>query len=360
MGGTGQPLGFASDEIADAVSDRVFTFGADLRVVWANRSLKQALPSGADPVGRTLGEILGCRHAGSGQGCGAAAACETCGWFSAAAACLQERAPDACEVRILSRTGEAYEFSVTMRVMRNGDAGPQGMCALRDLFRQKRLRVLERIFFHDVTNLAAGIRGLCEVMSDTPSDSDPEVLSLLRGSAEKMVDEIQRLRVLRMAENGDLAASPSAFLAGDLLRAVVAHFADETAARRLEVIVDDRLGAAAVVSDRDFLQVVLCDLFQNAVEASRRGDRVELFCGAGEEGGVVFRVLNPAVLTDDVRAHLFERSFTTRGPGKGVGAYRAKLLGERFLGGTVSWRSQAPEGTAVSVALPGAPDTKVG
>ena len=67
---------------------------------------------------------------------------------------------------------------------------------------------------------------------------------------------------------------------------------------------------------------------------------------------MVFRVRNPVVLSADVQNHVFERSFTTRGAGKGVGSYRAKLLGENYLKGRLSFVSREQDGTVFSLALP--------
>ena len=335
--------------LADIASDRVFAFDADFRIAWANRAFGVAF-GGAEGV---AGDVAQCRYAEPAAACGAAAACGGCGWFQAASACLRSGEARA-ECRVLSRRGEAFDFGVTAVALRSGGAGPVGLCALQDLAAQKRLRVLERSFFHDVINLAAGIRGLCEVMAGAPGGVDSELMPLLRGSAEKMVDEIQRLRLLRSAEGGDLTVARSELKAQTLLGGVVAHFADETAARRLEVSVTDKTGGAPITSDRDLLHVILCDVFQNAVEASGRGDRVTLSCESAN-GETVFRIGNPAVLSDEAKVHLFERSFTTRGAGKGVGAYRAKLICERYLGGRVSVSSQSPEGTVVSIALRNTP-----
>lgn len=339
--------------LADIASDRIFTFDADFRIAWVNRAFWVAFGGEENVAGRTLCDVVQCRYAEPGGVCGAASACGGCGWFQAASAC-QRGGETRTECRVLSRRGEAFDFEVTVVALQGQVSGPVGLCALRDLAAQKRLRILERSFFHDVTNFAAGIRGLCEVVAGAPGGPDRELMALLHGSAEKMVDEIQRLRLLRTAESGGLVATNAVLDVGALLRRVVTRFADETVSRHLEVAVEDRSGGARVAADHEFLYVVLCDGFQNAVEASGRGDRVTLTCAA-TAGEVVFRIGNPAVLSDEARAHVFERSFTTRGAGKGVGAYRAKLLCEHGLGGKITVSSRAPEGTVFSVALPTAP-----
>ena len=49
---------------------------------------------------------------------------------------------------------------------------------------------------------------------------------------------------------------------------------------------------------------------------------------------------------------IFQRSFSTKGEGRGLGTYSMKLLTERYLGGRVSFTTSADEGTIFKVALP--------
>jgi anti-sigma regulatory factor (Ser/Thr protein kinase) len=335
--------------LADLVTDRVFVIDEQLRILHANKAFLAAFGglSLESVVGRTLGEITDCRHAEGGRRCGGTAACKNCGWFQAVETSGQEGAGDQ-ECRILMRNGGALDFAVAVR--RSG-VGVFRLCCLKDLFAQKRLRVLERSFFHDVTNLAAGIRGLCELAEDPNSGQGAELYPLIFDSARKMVDEIERLRTLRVAENGDLRLFRTQVSPVAVLRAVVERFSEDAAARRVEAVIDERAAPDVFETDKDVLTLILGELSRNAIEASSRGNRVTLACVV-EGGQVLFTVHNEAVLDESVRAHVFERSFTTRGSGRGVGAYRAKLLAERYLKGAVEFVSQAPQGTTFIVRLP--------
>jgi signal transduction histidine kinase len=225
------------------------------------------------------------------------------------------------------------------------------MCCLQDLYAAKRLRVLERSFFHDVTNLAAGIRGLCELADDPDSGQGEELRPLIHDSANKLADEIERLRTLRVAENGDLRLWYSEIVPSAVLKAVVERFREDASARHLEVVVEAEDAPSVFETDREILTLVLGELARNAIEASVRGDRVSLSCSA-ENGRIAFSVHNPAVLDGNVQAHVFERSFTTKGPGRGVGTYRAKLFTERFLKGKMGFVSHVPEGTTFFANFP--------
>jgi signal transduction histidine kinase len=53
-----------------------------------------------------------------------------------------------------------------------------------------------------------------------------------------------------------------------------------------------------------------------------------------------------------VQQQLFQRSFSTKGGGRGLGTYSIKLLSERYLKGDVSFVSSQAEGTTFTVRFP--------
>jgi len=53
--------------------------------------------------------------------------------------------------------------------------------------------------------------------------------------------------------------------------------------------------------------------------------------------------------------HLFRRAFTTKGQGRGLGTYGAKLIAERHLGATLGFDSDPSTGTTFTVTLPHRP-----
>jgi signal transduction histidine kinase len=63
-------------------------------------------------------------------------------------------------------------------------------------------------------------------------------------------------------------------------------------------------------------------------------------------------VHNEGIVPPEVQPRIFERSFSTKGPGRGLGTYGMRLIGERVLGGQVSFSSAAGRGTTFSILLP--------
>ena len=71
--------------------------------------------------------------------------------------------------------------------------------------------------------------------------------------------------------------------------------------------------------------------------------------------GIEFRVLNPGTIPPETQLKIFQRSFSTKGVGRGLGTYGAQLIGERVLGGDVGFESNPANGTAFWIRIPAAP-----
>jgi len=99
-------------------------------------------------------------------------------------------------------------------------------------------------------------------------------------------------------------------------------------------------------------------LVANALEAVADGEVVTLSCRA-RRGGAEIVVHNPGVLTESVRSQLFKRSFSTKGKGRGLGLYMARLVGEGYLGGSLSFESGDGQGTVFTLALPPGVDAEI-
>ena len=92
-------------------------------------------------------------------------------------------------------------------------------------------------------------------------------------------------------------------------------------------------------------------MLKNALEACRSGQSV--LAGCREVGGCVqFWVHNPSFIPREVQLQLFQRSFSTKGTGRGLGTYSMKLLSERYLKGQVFFTSTPEAGTTFTAAYP--------
>ncbi len=105
-------------------------------------------------------------------------------------------------------------------------------------------------------------------------------------------------------------------------------------------------------TDARLLRRVLGNMLKNALEAVPPGATVTLGCECSAER-VRLSVGNPGAMPSKVQQQVFERSFSTKAErGRGIGTYSMKLLGERYLGGKVSFTSNEAEGTKFFLELP--------
>jgi sensor histidine kinase regulating citrate/malate metabolism len=63
-------------------------------------------------------------------------------------------------------------------------------------------------------------------------------------------------------------------------------------------------------------------------------------------------VNNSRVMPRHVQLQIFNRSFSTKGAGRGIGTYSMKLLGESYLKGRVGFRCEEAFGTTFFIDLP--------
>lgn len=80
-------------------------------------------------------------------------------------------------------------------------------------------------------------------------------------------------------------------------------------------------------------------MIKNALEASLPASTVTISSKRDKEI-VRFSVHNGTYMPRDVQLQLFQRSFSTKGIGRGLGTYSMKLLGEKYLKGKLGSKVQ--------------------
>lgn len=327
--------------LADALPHPVMVLNSCRQLVFGNNALCLLLGQDdlASFLGRRPGEIFGCIHAAAGPGgCGTSEFCRECGAVRAILGGLAGRV-EVQECRML-RTGdhglEALDLQVHS-VPFAAEGQDYTVFSVLDVSHEKRRRVLERIFFHDILNTAGGVCGILSILSDEVPEGLSRDLSGLHGSMEILLEEIYSQRDLLAAEHGDLVPRLQDVSARDVLAQAAQRFANHpmTSRRSLEL---DGCPEVLLVSDPVLLGRILVNMLKNALEAVPPGATVNL---GGERAGdqVRFYVRNPGRMDASAARQVFKRSFSTKGRDRGLGTYSMRLLAERYLGGAVSFRT---------------------
>ncbi len=341
-------------EALDAVPVMTMILNGNRQIVAANSAVYQALGAIAeDVIQQRPGEAVGCIRAKEGPGgCGTSKHCVTCGAVHAILESQEQNAPVTEECRILVETpfGAApldLKVTATPRVI---EEERFIVVVLEDISQPKRLAVLQRIFFHDLLNTAGCVFSYVEHLSRNHREVETISEALLEVS-DHLIEEIKAQRDLMSAESGDLEVARTPVVCQRVLGTVRQEFLQNPVATQRTIEIQDAWDGT-ITTDRKLVLRVLRNMLKNALEATPPGGVVTLRCvEMGKH--VVFTVHNSGVMSPEVQLQVFQRSFSTKGhPGRGIGTYSVKLLGERYLGGRVEFESQAGEGTTFSLTLP--------
>ena len=343
-------------EFFAAVPEMFVVLNEQREIVFANRALLDALHCQTidDVAGQRLGEALSCSHAFDESDshigvCGTTEFCRECGAVQAMLHALGGK-PDVQECRITLADGGALDLRVTARPLEQ-DGHHYVLFAVVDISHEKRRRALERIFFHDILNTAGGLLGVAELLRTGSTAEVADFKDTVALLANSLVDEIRAQQILLSAERGELKLQleriQSLTLLVDIRNTYMNH---EVCIGRL-VEVDPSSDLVVFVSDARLVRRVLGSMVKNALQGCRPGETATLSCYS-TAAGVEFAVHNPGFMPRKVQLQVFQRSFTSRGDGRGLGTYSMKLLTEQYLQGTVTFESTPEYGTIFRVHYP--------
>ncbi len=310
-------------------------------------------PAGA--LGLRPGEALGCVHAHDHPaGCGTARVCESCGAAVAMVTSLRHERAEERECALLAMRGAA-PVSLDLRVralpLRLESHGLL-LVLLDDVSESKRCACLEQAFFHDLNNVLVGLLDSCAEVSERLTGEHAALAAELHQLAARVAREVAVQRALALPGSRLRVDAPQRAPIAALLAAAAdtARRHPSASGRRLGVA--STVPGSAIETDPVLLQRVLLNLLLNALEASPADGEVRLWV-EDEPARVVFKVWNQGAIPPAVAPRIFQRYFSTKtGPARGQGTYAAKLLGERYLGGHVGFRSDEPGGTLFWIELP--------
>ena len=323
------------------------------QIVFANERLLNLLPPEqrqAGILGRRPGEVLGCIHAfENDEGCGTTDSCSLCGAVNAMLASLHGGA-SVEECRIMRTDGEALDLRVwTTPLALDGEQFT--IFAALDISHEKRRQALEHTFLHDIGNVASGLKWYTELLDKGNPEKSREFHEAIGQLSRELLDEIDGQRTLVRAESGELVLRPERLGTRQLLLEAVELYRHHPVSHERHLRIDRDTEDLAVTSDRTLLSRVLCNLIKNALEACHAGQTVTVGCT--QPGDTIeFWVHNPGVMPRAVQLQVFQRSFSTKGMGRGLGTYSIKLLTERYLHGRVSFSSTSEQGTTFKVHYP--------
>ncbi len=302
-------------------------------------------------IGKRPGETFGCIHSNEeAGGCGTAESCTYCGVILAVLE-SQKGKPSVKEGRLtLGSDEKAYDLRIWASpfVINNEDFTA---VTLQDIQNEKWRSFLERIFFHDILNTATGLQGTIDLLINYKEKvNTDELMERIGNTTKSLIEEIQSQQLLIAAENDILELSPTSFSSLEILNDVVKIYENHDLTKGKILMIAPHSKDVKITSDRTLLRRIMGNMTKNAVEAVPENSTIMLGCKVEGEK-INYWVHNPGFIPRKIQLQIFNRSFSTKGHGRGLGTYSMKLLSS-FLNGTVSFTTSEENGTTFNVTIP--------
>lgn len=325
---------------------------SDRQIVFANKAILDFLKiqDASQILGLRPGEALNCIHAENDSGgCGTTDFCRMCGAVNAILETQATHFEDNRECEISTSKGTAYNLRIwTYPFNHNNDEFI--LCSIRDIADEKYRHILEHIFFHDLINIGAGLCGLIDIIGNDTSRLDKHQ-STLRNLAQEIIDEINAQRDIYDAEQGKMPVQIQSISSKDILCSITNMYSRHHVAMGKNIVIKPESHDVHFESDSRLLMRILGNMIKNALEAIRDGETVS--AKSFKTGDTVrFEISNPGVIPHDEQLQIFNRSFSTKGKGRGLGTYSIKLLTQNYLQGKTGFISTEETGTIFFIELP--------
>jgi hypothetical protein len=307
------------------------------QIVYTNDVLMKTLDieNVGQVLGKRFGEAINCRFAFEEEGgCGTSEHCRYCGAVNAILQCQKtgDKTTSECRVRrIVNGTENFLDVEVTATPFVH-DNITYTIFSLIDITDKKRRAVIEKIFFHDIMNVASGLQGFFELFSSIDEEEKQNFIHLGASLSQQIMDEILTQRLIAQAETHELAVNLQSLNTLDFLQQVAGDLQFLKVAEGKNIVVNEQAVSVSFESDPVLLRRVLNNMLKNALEASTYGQTITLTVEKSGEK-LKFSVHNCKHIPHDVEMQVFMRSFSTKGNQRGIGTYSMKILGEQYLGG---------------------------
>jgi signal transduction histidine kinase len=353
-----------SETLQKSGNFRVFDFVPDIflivdrhrQIVLSNQALKSAI--GIDDFrsicGLRPGELLRCECAANApNGCGTAEFCRECGALNAILDALSGK-PSIREC-IITRTDAAEPLELRIWATPVEESGERYAALFaKEISEERRLKIIERIFHHDILNTAGSMVSLTRLLDEmSPEEYHDarELVKTLHVASEFLLEEIQQQREIKAAVGGELELRPDLMSSADVIRRAADFFLRNPTIRKGPKICLDQIEEISFTTDFRLLLRVLVNMIKNAVEASNASETVTIRCRKIPHF-VEITVHNPSVIPEENRRLIFRKSFSTKGEGRGLGTWSIRLLTETYLQGVAFFSSTKEAGTTFGVRIP--------
>lgn len=329
------------------------------QIVALNDSFLQLLDieDPASVLGLRPGEALGCVHAHKEPGgCGTSKFCPSCGAALAIVASLTKNEPAErlCAFSAVRQDGKETDTALLIRSKPLLIEGQRFLLLfVQDVTTEQKRAALERTFFHDINSMLGLLAGAAELMAE---ESRSTLTETVRRTSMRLSKEVAVHRYLLQGQSSGCEPMWSEVTAAEILKELQSFAAIYAFTHQKEIAFPEQAPPVSVRTDLSLFLRVVFNMITNALEASASGeaqDGVKVWLEEHEDSRLCFCVWNAQEIPPETARRVFQLHFSTKaGSGRGIGTYSMKLIGEKLLGGTVSFSSSAAEGTVFRFTVP--------
>jgi signal transduction histidine kinase len=342
-------------ELLNSISGLIAVLDEHRQVIALNDYLLRMLGI-EDPgavLGLRLGEVLACVHCKEEPaGCGTTKYCSTCGAAIAITSTLAHSKPEERICAVTAKRGEVVaEFSLLVKANPLTIEGRSFVLLfLQDITIEELRAALERTFFHDMGNMLTGLLGVSRLLDSSPNDH--MLVNVLQQSALRLHKEMEVQRCLFKNDISELRVARDETTPRQLRDELKNVFDSHSAGIGKQLDLTAELPQVPIRTDISLALRVMCNMVTNGLEATDVLGKVKAWFEESADA-LTFCVWNETCIPEEVRYRIFQRSYTTKeGNGRGIGTYSMKLIGEKLLGGKVTFSSSQEDGTVFRFALP--------
>lgn len=304
-------------------------------------------------LGKRPGEIFSCLYAESEPGgCGTTQHCRYCGVVNVFLKAQKTKTAVSDEARLTVKKGNSFTgMDIEVSVVPFDFQGENFyIISMVDISQKKMRSFLERAFFHDSLNIISGLKGILELLSKTIESENRELIDTSISAIAHLLDTFGQYRILNKAEAEEIELKPVLLEPFSFMNDLKQRAKGFQAEKEIQVIIDMGNPESLIKCDKTLLERVLVNMLKNAIEASEQGAEIQ-FCYRKSDS-YEFSVKNQGVIPMEIQNQIFQRSFSTKGTGRGIGTYSMKLITEKYLGGEVSFVSDKENQTVFCCKIP--------
>ena len=343
-----------ASDVLDAVSSSFFITNNKLQIVYCNKAFLNGhkINDISEIEGLNPGDVLGCYHAlHSKNGCGTTEKCPTCNFRQSVNKALLKKEIVQDEAILTTIDNKMLAVLITATPFKLENEYFVSISTL-NITEQKRKKLMESLYFHDLINLAGSLTGYIEVIQNIPAEEITHHLPAIQQISNQILDEITAQREISKAEQNQLDVDVLPIEINEFLHELKDNLNYHPSLNNRNLYIDYPKESFTLYSDKRLIQRILINMLKNSAESVDEGETIHLSVRK-ESDRILFRVQNPGYIKPEIQKNIFQFAFSTKGKGRGFGTYGIRLLGETMLKGK-TWftTTQEKEGTSFYLQLP--------